>query len=207
MSRVDETRELLLRWHQGDQQAMALLVQKEQVFVSAQVRRRLGSLLRQKLETQDIVQQTMLNALRSAPRFVLSDRVQLRGLLVRMVENTLRNAASHEKRQKRDVRRERPAESDTGTVLDLDAAGTGTDPGHAASREEIRAWVRLALELLDADDRDVIERRDYQEQPFAAIAAELEEAEDTVRMRYRRALPKLAVAMTKLRKGRLADLL
>ena len=205
---VDATRELLLRWHRGDQEAMALLVQQEQAFVAEQVRARLGASLRRQLETQDVVQQTMLNALRNAPRFLLSDRDQLRGLFVRMVENTLRSAANHQQRQKRDVRREQPwtVVADD-SVLDLDAAGTATDPGAAAVREDLRAWIRLALELLDADDREVVERRDYQEQSFATIAAELEEAEDTVRMRYQRALPKLAAALTKLRQGRLRDLL
>lgn len=187
---------------------MAALVQQEQQFVAEQVRRRLGALLRRQHDTQDIVQQTMLHALRSAPRFLVSDRDHLRGLLVRMVENTLRLAGRHSQRQKRDVRREQPrSASPTGTVLDLDAAATVTDPGAAAAREDLRAWVRLALELLDVDDREVIERRDYGEQSFAEIARELGEAEDTVRMRYRRALPKLAAAMTKLRQGRIADLL
>ncbi|MBL8750787.1 MAG: sigma-70 family RNA polymerase sigma factor [Planctomycetes bacterium] len=205
---MDATRELLLRWHGGDQQAMADLVQQEQAFVAEQVRRRLGPLLRRQHDTQDIVQQTMLHALRSAPRFLLSDRGHLRSLLVRMVENTLRSAASHQQRAKRDVRRERsmPA-GDSGTVLDLDAAANVTDPGASAAREDLRAWVRLALELLDVDDREVIERRDYHEESFAVIAEQCGEAEDTVRMRYRRALPKLAAAMTKLRQGRLADLL
>lgn len=206
--RVDATRELLLRWHRGDQEALALLVQQEQAFVAQHVRGRLGSSLRRQLETQDVVQQTMLNALRNAPRFLLSDRGQLRGLFVRMVENTLQSAANHQQRQKRDVRREQPwtAVADD-TVVDLDVADTATDPSAAVAREDLRAWIRLALELLDVDDREVVERRDYQEQSFAAIAAELEEAEDTVRMRYQRALPKLAAALTKLRQGRLADLL
>lgn len=86
---VSETRELLLRWHRGDQQAMADLVQQEAQFVAAEVRKRLGRLLRRHHDTQDIVQATLLQALRSAPRFLVSDRDKLRGLLVRMVENSL----------------------------------------------------------------------------------------------------------------------
>lgn len=205
---MDETRDLLLRWHEGDQEAMSRLLQQELAFVTEQVRRRLGPQLRRHLETQDVVQQTMLHVLRSAPRFLLSDRGHLRGLLARMVENTLRSAAHHQQRQKRDVRREQtPAAPAGSTVLDLDAAGTATDPGAAAAREDQRAWVQLALELLDVDDREVIEGRDYRDQSFAEIAAHLGEAEDTVRMRYRRALPRLAAALTRLRQGRLADLL
>ncbi|MBL8727923.1 MAG: sigma-70 family RNA polymerase sigma factor [Planctomycetes bacterium] len=205
---MDATRELLLRWHRGDQRAMAQLVEQEYGFVRDHVHRRLGPALRRDVDTQDVVQATMLHALRRAPRFLVSDREHLRGLFVRMVENTLRSAARHQQRQKRDPRREQPrAAPADDTVLDLDVAATATDPGAAAAREDHRAWVRLALELLDADDREVIERRDYLGQSFVEIAADFGEAEDTVRMRHRRALPRLAAALIKLRQGRLRDLL
>lgn len=211
MRALDETRQLLVRWHEGSQEAMAELVRQEQAFVTAHVRRRLGSLLRRQHDTQDIVQQTMLQALRSAPRFLLSDRDQLRGLLARMVENTLRATARQQQRHKRDVRREQPMEplpvDTSGSVIDLDPPSAGTDPGAAADRGEVRAWVRLAIELLDADDREVIVLREYEQLSFGAIAERLGEAPDTVRMRHRRALPKLAAAMTKLRSGRLQELL
>jgi RNA polymerase sigma-70 factor (subfamily 1) len=207
-SSVSETRDLLLRWHRGDQEAMAELVQQETAFVERQVRNRLGSLLRRQHDTQDIVQATLLQALRSAPRFLVSDRDQLRGLLSRMVENALRVQANHQQRQKRDIRRERPLQPKAGdTVLDLDPVSTATNPGSAAERNETRDWVRLALELLDPADREVIVMRDYEELAFGAIAEQLGEAEDTVRMRYRRAMPKLAGTLSRLQKGRLADLL
>jgi len=205
---VSETRDLLLRWHGGDQNAMADLVQQEAAFVERQVRSRLGPVLRRQHDTQDIVQSTLLQALRTAPKFLVSDREQLRGLLVRMVENALRVQANHQQRQKRDIRREQPLHQNAGdTVLDLDPAAAVTNPGAAAERTEARDWVRLALELLDADDREVIVLRDYEELSFVAIAAQLGEAEDTVRMRYRRAMPKLANTLSRLRQGKLGDLL
>lgn len=205
---VSSTRDLLLRWHGGDQEAMAELVQQEGAFVERQVRSRLGPLLRRQHDTQDIVQATLLQALRSAPRFLVSDRDQLRGLLAKMVENALRVQANHQQRQKRDLRREQPIQQTSNeTVLDLDPASTATNPGSAAERNETRDWVRLALELLDPADREVIVMRDYEELAFGEIAAQLGQAEDTVRMRYRRAMPKLAGTLSRLQKGRLADLL
>jgi RNA polymerase sigma-70 factor, ECF subfamily len=205
---VSITRDMLLRWHAGDQEAMALLVQQESEFVATQVRRRLGPLLRREHDTDDIVQATLLQALRTAPRFLVSDRNQFRGLLVRMVENALRVQANHQQRQKRDIRREQPLTAMTSdTMLDLDPPAPSTNPGAAAERSETREWVRLALELLDGDDREVIVLRDYQEHTFGEIAVLLGSAEDTVRMRYRRAMPKLARTLTRLRQGGLGDLL
>ena len=205
---VDDTRELLQRWHDGDRAAMAALVEQERDLVQAQIRRRLGSLLRRSVDTQDVVQETMLQALRAAPRFLLSDRNQLRALLVCMVENRLRSAAVAQQRLKRDVRRELPLPAGANDdALDLDRVATSTDPGDAAARDDVRAWVRLALELLDVDDRDVLVSRDYHDLSFEQIAAATGEAPDTVRMRYYRALPKLGRALSRLRSGHLDDLL
>lgn len=202
------TRELLQRWHQGDQEAMATLVRQEAAFVEGQVRKRLGPLLRRQHDTQDIVQSTLLQALRSAPRFLVSDRDKLRGLLVRMVENALRVQANQQQRQKRDVRREVSLSSGAAdTVLDLDLPAPVTDPAAAATRTETRDWVRLALELLDHDDRTVIMMRDYEELTFGEIAERLGSNEDAVRMRHRRALPKLADTLMRLRQGDLERLL
>lgn len=209
MPRVNETRELLVRWSEGSQDALAQLVEQERDFVTAQVRRRLGSLLRRHHDTQDVIQQTMLQALRSAPRFIVSDRGQLRGLLARMVENTLRAAARFQGRQQRDVRREQSLVAPVGgdSVLDLDPQANATDPGAAAARGDTQAWVRLALELLEADDRAVIVWRDYEDLPFAAIGDRMGLTEDAARMRHKRALPRLAAALTRLRRGQLGELL
>jgi RNA polymerase sigma-70 factor (ECF subfamily) len=210
MPLVTETRDLLVRWHGGDQAALAELVQQDKDWIDAHVRRRLGPLLRRRNDTQDIVQQTLVEVLRCGPRFVVSDRGHLRGLLARMVENVLRVQANHHQAQKRDLRREQAALAAAATgdsILELDLPAAVTRPDRAAERSETRDWVRLALEFLEADDRNAIVWRDYEDLPFAEIAERLGVAEDAARMRYRRALPKLAKALSSLREGKLDKLL
>lgn len=208
MAAMTATRELLLRWHRGDQAAMAQLVQEEGDFVARQVRARLGPQLRRQHDTGDIVQAMLLQALRSVPRFLVSDRGHLRGLLVRMVENTLRVEAERQQRAKRDVRREQPlAFGPADTVLDLDPVAAATDPAHAAQRAELRDWVRLALELLEPEDREIVRLRDYDQLPFGEIAAQLGLTEDAARMRHKRAMPKLARTLERLSSGRIGELL
>jgi RNA polymerase sigma factor (sigma-70 family) len=206
---MTETRDLLLRWHDGDQDALATLVQRDAAWMEAHVRRRLGPLLRRRQDTQDIVQHTLLDVLRCGPRFVVSDRAHLRALLARMVENALRGRAHHDVADKRDVRREvaPPPGASRDSVLFLDTPGSVTAPDTAAQRNETREWVRLALELLDAEDRDAIVLRDFEELPFADVALRLGVNEDAARMRYRRALPKLAKTLARLRQGELDALL
>jgi RNA polymerase sigma factor (sigma-70 family) len=123
-----------------------------------------------------------------------------------MVENVLRVQVEHDQAHKRDVRREVvPIHGDSRVDLDL-PAGT-TRPDQAAERNETRELVRLALEFLEPEDRAAIVGRDFEELSFAEIAQRLRVAEDAARMRYRRALPKLAKALSRLREGKLESLL
>src|SRR5688500_6658274 len=144
---VHDTAHLLLRWANGDGAAMAQLVTDDAGWIERHVRARLGDHLRQRVDTQDIVQNTLLAVLRHGPRFVCSDRAHLRALLARMVENTIRAEAHHQTAARRDRRREvRPDPGASRSVLILDQlAATVTDPGSAASRAETRDWLRLAL--------------------------------------------------------------
>ncbi|MBL8755170.1 MAG: hypothetical protein JNK15_17835, partial [Planctomycetes bacterium] len=68
-------------------------------------------------------------------------------------------------------------------------------------------WVRLALELLEPEDREIVRLRDYDQLSFGAIAAQLGLTEDAARMRHKRAMPKLARTLESLRTGRVGDLL
>lgn len=204
-----DTAELLLRWANGDQDALAALVAQDAPWIEQQVRRKLGNHLRRRADTQDIVQDTLVTILRTGPRFVCSDRSHLRALLARMVLNTIYAEAHHQTAARRDVRREETAAPvGSGSVLILDRqAASITAPSAAAAEAETRDWLRLALELLDPDDRNTILWREYESLSFAEVAARLGVAEDAARMRFARALPKLARKLKALRAGQLGSLL
>ncbi len=203
----DLTRELLVRWHGGDQDALGELIQRDGAWIERVVRERLGPSLRRRFDTQDVVQNTVMEVLRNAPRFVVGDRAHFRALVAKMAENSLRGQVRGARAEKRDVRREAlPRSGDS--LLFLDAQpGAQTAPDAAADRSEMRDWVRLALELLDADDREVIVLRDYQSLGFPEIGERLGLGENGARMRYNRALPKLAKKLAALRKGAIGGLL
>jgi RNA polymerase sigma factor (sigma-70 family) len=147
------------------------------------------------------VQGAALAALQYTPRFLTADRQQFRALVARIVENHLRDAYDHHAAQRRHPGRERELPDDS--VLDLDRSRHATgQPPVAASRDEQEAWVRLALELLDPPDRQVLLLRQWQELEFAEVARQLGIGEDAARMRFQRALPKLAQQLARLRQGR-----
>jgi RNA polymerase sigma factor (sigma-70 family) len=197
---------LLRRSHGGDRAALDVLIAANLDWVCERVHDRLGPLLRAKGETQDYVQDVVLDVLRSGPRFVTADQAQFRALLCRIVENVLADHWHGLHAQRRDVSRERPLPSDS--VLELDAPSAGTTrPAEAAARAEETEWIRLALELLPAADRQILWLREWSGRAFPDIARELGIAEDAARMRFQRAVPRLAEQLERLRAGRLADAL
>jgi len=191
-----ETFVLLRDWHGGDRDALDRLLQRDLPWVRAFVVRRMGKLLRAKGDADDYVQEAAIQALQYVPRFVMSDREQFRALLARITENVLRDNIERLHALKRDVAREK---SD---LLNLDPpVGRVTRPSQAAVRSEESQWIRLAVELLDPEERMLMIWREWEGLSFAEIAEQFGIREDAARMRFTRALPKLARLVQQLQRG------
>ncbi len=194
----NQTVELLHRWHAGDRGALDTLIERDLPWIRNYVASRLGPLLRARGETQDYVQEAMIEVLRYGPRFVMADKARFRSLLARIIENMLRDKHDWYTAKRRAIQKERPIPSDS--ILDLDRPRQSvTRPSQAAGRRERESWVRLALEFLDPDDRKVILLRQWDGLSFAEIGERIGLSEDAARMRLKRALPKLAKQVEQLR--------
>ncbi|MGE3175118.1 MAG: RNA polymerase sigma factor [Planctomycetota bacterium] len=197
--------ELLRRWHAGDQDALGELVEVCLPWLRQHVDQRLGAFLRGRGDADDYLQDALLDFLRDGPRFQVRDERQFRGLLVRVIENTLRDRNDWFRARRRNLGAGDAALPD-GSVLDLHAGLVrSSTPSRGAVREEGRAWVRLALELLDPEDRKVILGRDYEQRPFEDLGRELGLSAGAARMRWTRAVGRLAQTMLELRQGRIDD--
>ncbi len=195
--------DLLRRWHSGDQDALAELVEICLPWLREHVDARLGAFLRGRGDVDDYLQDALLDFLRDGPRFQVRDERQFRGLLVRVIENTLRDKNDWFRAQRRNLG-VGDAALPEGSVLDLQSGLVLTStPSRGADREEGRAWVRLALELLDPEDRKVILGRDYEQRAFEDIGNELGLSAGAARMRWNRAVARLAQTMLELRQGRI----
>jgi len=189
---------LLRRWNKGDRAALIELVERNLAWVHDHVRRRIGPNLRGHAESIDFVQEAMIDFMEYGPRFEVSDDEQFRALMVKIVENNLRDENKRLHRQRRDVARERGRASDT--VLNLDPPQQSVQtPSLVVDRQEKHEWIRLALEFLDPLDREVLRLREWEGMTFEAIGERLDMTENGARMRYRRALPKLARQVKQLR--------
>ena len=76
-----------------------------------------------------------------------------------------------------------------------------TRPSQHAQRKESSAWVRIGLELLDPEQRELVILRQWEGKSFSEIGAKLNIHENAARMRFQRALKKLGEEVCKLRGG------
>lgn len=206
MSRAETpTVVLLRRWHSGDASALHDLLARDLPWIRERVGQRLGPLLSRVGETDDYVQDAMVNVLEYGPRFTLSDRAAFRGLLVRLIENVLRDRIDYHSAKRRSHERVRSLHGDT--VLDLDPPqDPGKRPSVVAQQNEEIAWLRLGIDLLEPDDRTVVLMRQWDGLSFDEIGAHFGVTDGAARMRFHRALHRLAERLGRLRRGDLRDL-
>lgn len=192
---------LLQRFHEGELDALSTLLARHLPWIREEVHRQLGPALRRKAETEDFVQDAALNVLRYAPRFVIHDDQHFRALLARIVLNVVKDRNKWFTARRRRMAAERPLPPDS--VMDLShARGASPTPSHAASTAEREAFIRLGIELLGEEDREVIVLREWDRKAFGEIASELGIASDAARMRYARAVRRLGDVVTSLRRRR-----
>lgn len=187
-------------WNSGDQNGLNDLVAAHLPWLRGHVRKRLGHHLRGKAETEDYLQDALVEFLRYGPRIVIDDEDRFRALLVRIVENSIRDKNDWFKARRRAISRERPLPSDT--ILNLDARCKPIDtPSAVARSNERKAWIRLGMELVDPDDRKILVLRQWNKLPYSKISEELNISEDAARMRCNRAMSRLADIVGRLRRG------
>lgn len=174
------------------------LVRGQLGWLQGYVRRRIGPHLRVHDDSLDFVQGALVDLLAQDKTLDISDEGSLRALLAQIVDNNVRDKHKWLRRDKRDPSREEGAASDT----ILGEAGTFkeiTTPSKVVDRQETRDLVREALDSLDASDREVIWLHEFERLSHEAIGERLEISTDAARVRFQRALPKLALKVRELR--------
>jgi RNA polymerase sigma factor (sigma-70 family) len=182
-----------------DRNVLDAWLAQELDWIRRLVERRVGARLRRLEDAQDVVQETLLAAIRYGPHLATGRREDARAVLARVVENRIRDRVEWHGRARRSPEREH---GDSRSPEDQPFHDT---PSSEAMRNEDSASLHLALELLDPDDREVIRLREFEGLPFSAIADRLDVGASGARMRYRRALPKLARKLAALKRGALHE--
>jgi hypothetical protein len=185
---VNETsfRELLQRVRQRDEQAAAELVRRYEPVVRVAIRVRLTNLdLRRLLDSVDVCQSVLGNFFVrvASGQFELENPEQLVKLLVTMARNHLINLAAKHRAARRDQRRH-----EAGPAVEADLMDQRPGPSQIVAGQELLDEFRRRL---SDEERWVADQR-ASGREWADVAAERGEQANTLRMRFARALDRVA---------------
>jgi RNA polymerase sigma-70 factor (ECF subfamily) len=143
----------------------------------------------------DVVQQTLLEAIRDWPQFRGGTKAQLAAWLRRILAHVL----LHEMRryggiQRRDIDREVSLEqalAESSRRLGAALEAPGSSPSQQASRHELELRLADALTRLPADYAEVILLRNVEGLPHEEVAHRMDRGVGAVRMLWVRALARL----------------
>ncbi|WP_419192351.1 sigma-70 family RNA polymerase sigma factor [Engelhardtia mirabilis] len=191
----------LHRWFDGDDDALEQLLSDNLAWMQTYVRKHLNARLRRRFDSMDVVQEGAMRILRYNPRHPPANKAQMRALFKKALLDALRDKIDHLTANRRNIDREESIISPLASGDRPVGPSSEDRPDELADKQEQREWVKLALQFLDPVDRAIILRRDYHKEPFEEISESLGLASpDAARMRYNRALPKLACKIRELRR-------
>jgi RNA polymerase sigma-70 factor (ECF subfamily) len=190
---------LLDALRQGDAEAQGKLLLRYQAWLSLLARLQIDPQLQGKFGASDVVQQTMLEAIRALPQF----RGQTEGELLAWLRQILAHVLAHEVRRykgakRRDVAREVSLEqslAESSLRLRNVLPAPGTSPSGQAAKNEQEVLLAEVLSRLPESYREVIVLRNLQGLTHDQIARRLGRSAGAVRMLWVRALAQLREAM------------
>ncbi len=191
---LQQTTELLMEARAGSQAAIDRLLTRHAGKLLSVIRLRMGRGLRSRMESQDILQATLLKAFDNIDQLASENSESLMGWLVRIAENEIRDQAEHHGRQRRDIAQERPLDGQVANV----AARLRSQVSQVVLRESMER-LEAALERLEPQHRDVIVLRKLEELSFAEIGRRFGKSPDACRMLLARAMTALTLAMEESR--------
>ncbi len=185
---------LIDRIRARDDRALAEYLTARRPQLLAFIERRLGAMLRRKVEPEDLLQETSAEAIRSLPTIELGDR-EVFSWLCQVAERRIIDA--HRKfvaSQKRDAGREIPihasADSSQRGLVDLLVASM-TTASQAFSRDQKQIRLLSAMEQLPPEQREALRLRYVDGLPSKEIAERLGKSDGAVRVMLTRSLARL----------------
>jgi len=192
--KTDRMEQLLARARDGDEDALAELLRLHTDRLLESVRAELGERVRQRLESQDVMQQVYLDALRNIDAFREMGEDSffrwLRRIAVNRICDVDRRAFKTLKRGGEVRAGDLGRDESMLRLFDMLGA-SATSPSMAANAAERVRRLRAALEQLSEDHREVIQLRYINQLNVAETAAKMDRSERAVRSLCVRALIRL----------------
>ena len=185
---------LIARARQRDERALSELLDAHTQRLLESIRAELGDRLRQRLESQDVMQQVYLDALNNIDRFVDLGHDSFFAWLRRIALNRICDV---DRKAFQTIKRGAEVRAadlghDASMLPLFDAlAGSLTSPSRIADLAERESLLRGALDQLGEDQREVIRLRYLNQLSVTETAAKMDRTERAVRSLCARALIRL----------------
>jgi RNA polymerase sigma-70 factor (ECF subfamily) len=176
----------------GDAAAFWRLAEGYRPYLRSVAARLLGGRLAGKADASDAVQQGLCAAFEQLPQFGGQGVEQWQGWVLTIVRNEALKLLRYWHQQKRDLRREQPLDAGPGPTAP--PAAEDSTPSQRAARREQAARLLAAVERLPPQYREVILLRNFEDLPYADIAARMGRSEDAARQLWERAVRRLREA-------------
>jgi RNA polymerase sigma-70 factor, ECF subfamily len=192
----DPSETLLSAAHAGDEQAWRDLLKLHSHRVRRLVELRMDPRLQARVDPSDVIQESFVEAWTRLGDFV-RDRPMSFFLWLRFLtgQRLISLHRHHFGSQKRDAGREQARKTASPGMSSVSLARRlftdGTSPSEAAVRTEEVDQLKVALDTLDDEERDVLALRHFEHLNNAETAQVLEICESTSSTRYLRAIRKL----------------
>lgn len=193
-----KTQRLVVLAKAGDKSALNQLYNIYAERVRWMVRFRMGGELRTKLESMDLVQDTLIHAFNGLGGFTYKNEGDFVRWLSKIAENELRGNLKKLHAEKRDIRKEIRLDNYGPTTI-AGLAGNPTSnkaatPSVIMSRKEELDKLARVMESLKSEYREVIVLTKIEGLSYKEIAAKLDKTTESVRKLLSRAMAELTVA-------------
>ncbi len=184
----------------GNRSGVRRVIERYRSRLRRMVAVRIDPRLSTRIDPSDVVQEAMIDAEGKLSNYLRERPLPVYPWLRQIAWQRLVDLHHHHlTRKKRSVLRERQG------VIDLPDAScsrladyfidTDSCPSAKFVREEMRQRVRVALDSLDANDREILVLRHLEQMPVKEIAALLEISSSAVKMRRLRAIERLQTVL------------
>ncbi len=197
-----KTQELVALAKEGDKSALNHLYRVYAERVRWMVRFRMSKKLRSKLESMDVVQNTLIHAFSGLDSFTYKNEGDFVRWLSKIAENELRGSLKKLHTDKRDIRKEVPLDNyrptTGGGFVGTPGPIEATTPSVIMSRKEDLDKLEKAIDELKDEYREVIVLTKIDGLSYKEIAGRLGKSSDAERKLVSRAMAELTVAFRRI---------
>jgi RNA polymerase sigma-70 factor (ECF subfamily) len=193
LAETDESRDLLRRAGDGDPHAFDELFGRHRAALRRAVARRLGGMLRARIDPSDVVQDVQIDAFGRLTEYLGRRPMPFRLWLFRSAIERVSKLRRHAVAARRDIGRERPL-----SLLDSSSPSAGRllrsagpTPSHQAAARDAASRLHAALGRLPEPDRALLTMRVFEGLSYEEAGPRLGIEPATARKRYGRALLRL----------------